>query len=132
VSQTGKAPFNPRDAVEKFVPILREYNLTRVSGDAYAGQTFRRDFQEHGITYRVGAWKSAHDIFEAAEPLINAGKVSWSTCRSSRSRRSAWWSAARRPVTRRSRLLQASTTTGRMLPWPPCSWRRSGSAWIAG
>lgn len=75
VSQTGKPPFNPRDAVTKFAGILREYGLTGVSGDAYAGQTFRRDFAEHGIVYRVGAWKSGHDIFEAAEPLINAGKV---------------------------------------------------------
>ena len=48
VAQTGKAPFNPRDAVRKFAAEIKAYGLRRVVGDAYAGMTFRSDFE--------GAW----------------------------------------------------------------------------
>jgi hypothetical protein len=45
ISQDSKPPFNPRDAVRKFSRALREYGLGHVYGDAYAGQTFRADFE---------------------------------------------------------------------------------------
>src|SRR5215472_12461531 len=43
ISQTGKPPFNPRKAVAKFADALKEYGLSKVTGDAYAGETFRAD-----------------------------------------------------------------------------------------
>ncbi len=74
VSQTGRAPFNPRNAVKKFAEILKEYRVSRVTGDAYAGETFRADFQEYGITYTpCGVAKS--DLYEKLEVLLNAGEV---------------------------------------------------------
>jgi len=73
-SQTGRPPFSPRAAVGKFAGILTEYGLSAVTGDAYAGQTFREDFRERGIAYRVSQFtKSA--IYEAFEPKLNAGEV---------------------------------------------------------
>ena len=74
VSQDGKPPFNPRNAVTKFVRYLREYRFTRVIGDAYAGLTFRNDFEEHGIAYRVSE-RSKTELYEALEVLLNAGEV---------------------------------------------------------
>ena len=53
VSQTGKPPFDPRAAVRKFAEHLAGYGLNRVTGDAYAGQTFRADFEAAGIAYSV-------------------------------------------------------------------------------
>jgi hypothetical protein len=50
--QAGSAPFDPRKAVEKFVGILREYRVREITMDAYAGETFRRDFDGHGIDCR--------------------------------------------------------------------------------
>jgi hypothetical protein len=44
VSQTGDTPFNPRLAVKKFAGVCREYNVSKVTGDRYAGETFRADF----------------------------------------------------------------------------------------
>jgi hypothetical protein len=74
LSQTGTPPFNPRTAVKKFAEVLKEYGLSRVTGDAYAGETFRQDFAEHGITYQLcGQPKS--DLYEALDVKLNAGEV---------------------------------------------------------
>lgn len=72
VSQTGTAPFNPRLAVRKFADLLREYGLHRVTGDRFAGETFRKDFQDEGIFYDVSLL-SRSQIYEAFEPKLNAG-----------------------------------------------------------
>lgn len=74
VPQTGGVPFNPRDAVRKFAGLIKEYGLSRVTGDAYAGETFRADFESFGISYQVaGTPKSA--IYDALDPRLNAGEV---------------------------------------------------------
>jgi hypothetical protein len=73
-AQSGRPPFNPRAAVQKFAGILREYGISRVTGDAYAGLTFRSDFEEKHFTYEL-AEKSASDLYDALEPVINAGEV---------------------------------------------------------
>jgi hypothetical protein len=73
-AQTGKPPFNPRDAVRKFAALLKMYGLHRVHGDAYAGQTFRADFGEHGTAYTV-AMLPKTGIYDALEPKLNAGEV---------------------------------------------------------
>jgi hypothetical protein len=74
VSQTGRAPFNPRHAVTKFCAELREYSLREVTGDAYAGQTFKADFEDNGISY-LPANLPKSDIYDAFEPRLNAGEV---------------------------------------------------------
>jgi phage terminase large subunit-like protein len=75
MSQAGKPPFNPRDAVRKFAAELKAWKITRVFGDAYGGETFRRDFEEHGIEYVVYEQRSKSDLYEALEPMLNAGEV---------------------------------------------------------
>jgi hypothetical protein len=72
--QLGKAPFNPRDAVKRFVGMLRDYGIRRVTGDRYAGETFRADFRGYGIEYIVSTLTKS-ELYEAAEPRINAGEV---------------------------------------------------------
>jgi hypothetical protein len=74
VTQTGTVPFNPRLAVRKFAGVLHEYRLSEVTGDAYAGETFRQDFTEAGISYRVSAMTKS-ELYEQLEPKINAGEV---------------------------------------------------------
>ena len=74
ICQTGDAPFNPRDAVRKFANQLKEYGLSHVVGDAYGGQTFRADFQVHGVTYEVTPFNKSQ-LYEALEPRLNAGEV---------------------------------------------------------
>jgi hypothetical protein len=74
VSQDGGVPFDPALAVRKFVQILRDYGLSRVTGDAYAGETFRRAFAEAGVNYRTSKLAKT-DIYEKLEPKLNAGEV---------------------------------------------------------
>jgi hypothetical protein len=72
--QGGGVPFNPRDAVRKFVGILREYRISTVVGDNYAGETFKRDFEERGITYRSCPLPKS-ELYEHTEPRLNAGEI---------------------------------------------------------
>lgn len=74
ISQDGRTPFNPRDAVRKFVRTLQRYNLDEVTGDNYAGLTFKSDFEAEGITYRSSD-RNTTEIYEAFEPLLNGGEV---------------------------------------------------------
>lgn len=74
MKQAGPPPFNPRHAVSRFADALKAYHLRRVTGDAYAGLTFRADFQGQGITYDLSQLtKSA--LYDALEPRLNAGEV---------------------------------------------------------
>jgi hypothetical protein len=83
VCQSGKPPFHPRMAVKKFVALAQDYGLGHVHGDAYAGQTFRKDFEELCVGYKVVAHPipnakgqpSASDFYEALEPRLNAGEI---------------------------------------------------------
>ena len=73
-SQNGRPPFNPRHAVAKFARTLREYHISTVCGDNYAGETFKSDFAEHGITY-VPAEHPKSFYYEELDPKLNAGEV---------------------------------------------------------
>ena len=49
-----------------------------MSGDAYAGLTFRQDFEDLGITYEVSSLTKS-DLYEEFEPRLNAGEVELET-----------------------------------------------------
>jgi hypothetical protein len=74
VAQTGAPPFNPRLAVKKFVGVCQEYGLSKVTGDRYAGETFRADFQEYDVTYDPSEL-SKSELYDQFEPKLNAGEV---------------------------------------------------------
>jgi hypothetical protein len=74
ISQTGGTPFDPRAAVKKFIGLCHEYKIKTVVGDAYGGQTFRKDFEAGGITYKVSDLTTA-EVYDAFEPMLNAGEV---------------------------------------------------------
>src|SRR3989442_515810 len=67
LNQGQPAPFDPRKAVERFAAVLAQYGVKAVCGDAYGGQTFRLDFERHGVAYQV-APLSASQCYEALEP----------------------------------------------------------------
>jgi hypothetical protein len=72
--QAGRPPFNPRDAVRKFAGIIRSYGLSRVVGDKYAGETFRRDFEAENIAYETSRLTKS-DLYEQIEPRLNACEI---------------------------------------------------------
>ncbi len=73
-AQAGRPPFDPRQAVVKFVTLLRLYGCNAVWGDDYAGQTFKGDFAVGRITYRSPV-PSKSELYEKFEPQLNAGEV---------------------------------------------------------
>jgi hypothetical protein len=74
VPQSGAPPFNPRHAVTKFAELAKTYRCTQIVGDAYAGETFRRDFESHGIRYQISG-KTKSEIYEDFEPILTASEV---------------------------------------------------------
>ena len=74
MNQGPPPPFDPRTAVKKFADILKEYRVTNVTGDAFAGETFRVDFAKEGIEYRVSELTKS-ELYEALEPRMNSGDV---------------------------------------------------------
>jgi hypothetical protein len=74
MNQGPKPPFDPRAAVDRFVEALRSYGVRRVTGDAYAGETFRRDFERLGIQYTVSKEPKSW-YYEEAEPLFNGHRL---------------------------------------------------------
>lgn len=73
--QGARAPFDPNAAVTRFVQTLQSYRITRVTGDRYAGETFRRQFEDQGIRYHVAS-RSKSELYEALEPLLNGHRIS--------------------------------------------------------
>jgi len=72
--QAGGVPFDPRAAVAKFCDILKRYRVSRVTGDRYAGETFRLDFQRLGVEYQPSELTTS-ELYEQLEPRLNAGEV---------------------------------------------------------
>jgi hypothetical protein len=74
ISQADAVPFNPRLAVARFAAVCKRYRCRVVHGDAYAGETFRRDFSDCGIEYQV-CKQTRTDLYERLEVALNADQV---------------------------------------------------------
>lgn len=73
-SQGQRPPFDPRKAVNLFVSILKDYGIAKVTGDSYAGITFKSDFESKGVAYEPCPLpKSA--LYEVLEVELNSGRV---------------------------------------------------------
>jgi hypothetical protein len=74
IDQGQPPPFDPNSAVARFVDTSRPYRITRITGDRYAGLTFRAQFEAAGIAYVV-AERTASQTYEALEPRLNSHRV---------------------------------------------------------
>lgn len=70
INQGQHPPFDPNKAVERFVRVLRDYRVSRIVGDRYAGETFRSQFVAAGIGYEVSKHTTS-ELYEALEPRLN-------------------------------------------------------------
>jgi hypothetical protein len=70
----GQATVQSSERRQEFAGVLEEYGLSRVTGDAYAGLTFRLDFEGADIAYTL-AGKPKSDLYDEFEPKLNAGEV---------------------------------------------------------
>jgi hypothetical protein len=74
VKQDGEPPFNPRNAVRKFAAICKGYNINSSTGDNYAGNTFKFDFEAEHIRYNSSP-QTKSELYEGFEPPLNAGEI---------------------------------------------------------
>ena len=70
-----KPPFSPESVVTEFAATLRDYRITQVTGDRYAGEWPRERFSVHGIRYATSE-KAKTDIYRDLLPLLNSARVS--------------------------------------------------------
>ncbi|MBB4206427.1 hypothetical protein [Roseinatronobacter bogoriensis] len=70
---------SPAETVAEFVPILKRYNITRVTGDKYAGRWPRDEFAKHGIQYQV-AELDRSGLYIELLAAMNSGRVEIPPC----------------------------------------------------
>jgi hypothetical protein len=122
VLDQGQAPpFDPRAAVDRFAGVLREYRITRVVGDAYAGQTFAQDFLRHGIVYEVAGLTAASATSSSSRRSTAIGSFSSTTGLRSRAPRPGLARREDRPppgntMTTRTRRSRVPPRPGRRRP----------------
>lgn len=69
-----KPPFSPEDVTAEFAELLKSYGITRVTGDAYAGEWPRERFATHGISYEVSS-RNKSNIYQDFLPALNGRRV---------------------------------------------------------
>ena len=69
-----KAPFSPASVVEEFAGVLKQYRLSTVTGDRYAGEWPREAFQGFGVAYQVSPLNRS-ELYLSTLPLLNSGRV---------------------------------------------------------
>jgi hypothetical protein len=69
-----KPPFNPIEAVTSIAGLLRSYELTEVTGDAYAADWVVSAFANGGIVYKHSE-RNRSEIYRDAMPLFTSGRA---------------------------------------------------------
>jgi hypothetical protein len=69
-----RPPFSPESVVDEFCSTLKQYHVSRVCGDRYAGEWPRERFRMCGVTYELSE-KPKSDIYRDMLPLLNSRKV---------------------------------------------------------
>ena len=69
-----KPPLSPEAVTAEFAAVLKEYRISTVRGDRYAGLWPAERFREHGITYEP-ADMNRSEIYLAFLPMLTSGKV---------------------------------------------------------
>ncbi len=68
------SPHSPFAAIANMAQKLREYGISRVTGDAYSGEFVSRAFQDHGIAYQKSP-KNASDLYKELLPILVNGDI---------------------------------------------------------
>ena len=72
--RTAKPPFSPESVVIEFCTLLMAYRIQDVTGDAYAGEWPREQFQKRGVRYQKSD-RNKSEIYRDLLPLLNSGRV---------------------------------------------------------
>ena len=69
-----RPPFSPEAVCSEFAELLKQYRLSQVTGDKYAGEWVREPFKRKGIFYEANAAPKS-DLYRDLLPLINSRAV---------------------------------------------------------
>jgi hypothetical protein len=69
-----RPPFSPEAVVGEFAVALKQYRVSNISGDRYAGEWPRERFAKFGITYEPAA-KPKSDLYRDLLPLLNSRRI---------------------------------------------------------
>lgn len=69
-----RRPQDPAIVVDEFTAILKDYRLSRITGDRYAGEWPRSAFNKRGVRYDVSSLDKT-DIFLQFSPIVAMQKV---------------------------------------------------------
>jgi hypothetical protein len=69
-----KPPFSPEAVVEEFSKLLKDYRVTSIIGDRYAGEWPREQFGKFGISYEASAAPKS-DLYRDLLALLNSTRV---------------------------------------------------------
>ena len=69
-----RPPFSPSDALRDFAKVLKEYKISQVTGDRFAGDFPREVFSKNGIRYKTSDYTKS-DLYRELLPLITSGRV---------------------------------------------------------
>src|SRR5439155_16788293 len=69
-----RPPFSPEAVVREFADLLRQYGVTTVRGDRYAGEWPRQAFARHGIAYEPSAAPKS-ELYGGFLPILNSARV---------------------------------------------------------
>ncbi len=76
--QGQRPPFNPKDAIARFVGILGAYRVARVMADTYGTKAptldFKREFEARGVAY-VPSPLTKPELYEHLEIPLNSGEA---------------------------------------------------------
>lgn len=69
-----RPPFSPADVVSEFARVLRDYRISTVRGDRYAGEWVAEAFRKHGIRY-LPSERNRSEIYLDGLPGLMGGTV---------------------------------------------------------
>ena len=69
-----KPPFSPESVVEEFAETCKQYRVTKVVGDRYAGEWVKEQFRKFGVNYELSPM-SKSQLYQGLLPLINSRAV---------------------------------------------------------
>ncbi len=69
-----RPPFSPEAICAEFAELLKQYRLSQVTGDRYAGEWVKEPFRRKGIFYQANAAPKS-DLYRDLLPLINSRSV---------------------------------------------------------
>jgi len=69
-----RPPFSPENVVNEFAAVLKEYRISSVVSDRYAGQWVSESFARNGIGVNPSEL-STSELYQEVIPLLHAGKV---------------------------------------------------------